>query len=78
MLQEDRIRRIREMEQLFDAVSADPEGNLDELELLVQYHESGLWLLDYEADEKGELPPELKRGVLSQDGLYDLLQRLAY
>ena len=31
------------------------------------YHE------DYEADERGELPPDLKRGVLSQDALYDLL-----
>ena len=31
---------------------------------------------DYEADERGELPPDLKRGVLSQDALYDLLERL--
>ena len=29
---------------------------------------------DYEADERGELPPDLKRGVLSQDALYDLLE----
>jgi hypothetical protein len=28
----------------------------------------------YEADERGELPPDLKRGVLSQDALYDLLE----
>ena len=26
------------------------------------------------ADERGELPPDLKRGVLSQDALYDLLR----
>ena len=24
-------------------------------------------------DERGDLPPDLKRGVLSQDALYDLL-----
>ena len=35
--------------------------------------DSGLWLEDYAADERGELPAELKRGVLSQDGLYELL-----
>ena len=35
--------------------------------------DSGQWLRDYEADERGELPVGLKRGVLSQDALYDLL-----
>ena len=32
-------------------------------------------LEDYEADERGEFPPDLKRGVLSQDALFDLLER---
>ena len=27
---------------------------------------------DYEADEAGELPEDLKRGILSEDGLYNL------
>lgn len=54
-----RIERIKKMEEHYNA--------------LKEYMESGLWLSDYEADERGELPPELKRGVLSQDGLYDLL-----
>jgi hypothetical protein len=36
--------------------------------------DSGEWKEDYEADEAGKLPSELKRGVLSQDGLYNLLQ----
>ena len=38
------------------------------------YYTSGEWREDYEADERGELPPDLKRGVLSQDALYDLLE----
>ena len=42
--------------------------------LLDAYCTSGEWREDYEADERGELPPELKRGVLSQDALYDLLE----
>ena len=40
---------------------------------LARYLDSGLWLKDYQLDELGLLPKDLKRGVLSQDGLYDLL-----
>ena len=29
-------------------------------------------------DEAGQLPPDLKRGVLPQDGVYDLLKRHGY
>lgn len=43
------------------------------LTVLKEYYENGQWLKDYELDEKGLLPKELKRGVLSQDGLYDLI-----
>ena len=40
---------------------------------LSSYYESDLWMEDYEADEAGELPDNMKRGVLSEDGLYNLL-----
>ena len=30
------------------------------------------WREDYEANERGEIPPDLTRGVLSQDALFDL------
>lgn len=40
---------------------------------LEEYCTSGQWRQDYECDERGELPADLKRGVLSQDGLYNLL-----
>ena len=33
-----------------------------------------IWLSDFEADEAGLLPPDLKRGVLSEDGIYNLLE----
>jgi len=68
----DRIERVEKYERLFDeaATSHDPE----KLRLLDEYYTSGEWREDYEADERGELPPELKRGVLSQDALYDLLE----
>ena len=55
---------------LVAAASHDPE----KLRLLEAYYTSGGWQEDYEADERGDLPPDLKRGVLSQDALYDLLE----
>ena len=68
------IRRIQQMEEIYDAVRSDPgHPSLGEL---VRYYESGQWLRDYELDEQGLLPPDLKRGVLSQDGVYDLLEDL--
>jgi hypothetical protein len=81
--QQERILRVREMECRFDAVqTAMAQGNdpalldpavIEMLQTLTQYYESGQWLEDYERDEQGEFPAELKRGVLSQDALYDLL-----
>lgn len=43
------------------------------LRMLENYYTSGQWRDDYEADEQGLLPDDLKRGILSQDALYDLL-----
>lgn len=43
------------------------------LKILTDYYEGGEWLEDYESDERGELPAQLKRGVLSEDGIYNLL-----
>lgn len=72
------------MEDCFDEVTrmlAELDGTIgkwedakDQLEALKDYMASGDWRKDYEADEAGKLPAGLKRGVLSQDGLYDLLQ----
>lgn len=79
-------RRIRKMELYFDmvsqAVSIDPLfANTDThvksmIGILKEYYESGQWQADYEVDERGELPTDLKRGVLSQDGLWNLLDSL--
>ena len=83
MTESERIVRIMQMEQYFDVLlQTDPRDipenpELEEiLSLLTDYCESGRWLADYEADERGELPKNLKRGVLSQDGLYNLLHHI--
>ena len=70
--------RVSFYEGLFDEVSAAKDtstGDIKQkLRILDDYYTSGQWLKDYEADEKGLLPETLKRGVLSQDTLYDLLK----
>ena len=63
------IERIRRMEALYDMALATGQIPRE----LREYYENDQWLRDYEADERGELPGDLKRGVLSQDGLWDLL-----
>lgn len=74
------IERIMQMEAYMDEVSAALQlPNLPDirpqLTALADYMHSGLWLRDYQDDEAGCLPADLKRGVLSQDALYDLLTR---
>lgn len=67
----NRRERVEKYERLFDEALAQPDP--EKLRLLEAYYTSGEWLEDYEADERGEFPPDLKRGVLSQDALYNLL-----
>ncbi len=79
------IRRIMRMELYFDMIRRALKEGLNVcsdfplnavLDELVTYYESGQWLSDYEADERGEIPSDLKRGVLSEDGMYNLLSEL--
>ena len=45
------------------------------LRYLDQYYQSEDWKEDFEADEAGKFPPDLPRGVLSEDGIYNLLEQ---
>ena len=77
------IERIQKMELYFDTLQRArkilpellrQEGPVREMLLaLKDYYEGGQWLLDYETDERGGFPKELKRGILSQDAIYDFL-----
>ncbi|MBQ6410959.1 MAG: DUF4298 domain-containing protein, partial [Atopobiaceae bacterium] len=40
---------------------------------LAGYLDSGAWAEDFARDEAGELPADLRRGVLSEDAAYDAL-----
>lgn len=78
--------RISRMESLFDELAEAARGNLTQrqtlevkeaIRTLSEYVSSGDWLHDYDLDQQRLLPPGLKRGVLSQDGLYNLLCEMA-
>lgn len=45
------------------------------IDALEAYYESPLWKADFAADEDGRFPAGMKRGVLSEDGVYDLLEQ---
>lgn len=78
---DETVRRVSYMERLMDEVIAArkdesrtwPWYRMRQLRILEDYYENGLWRLDYETDERGLLPRGLKRGVLSEDGLYNVL-----
>ncbi len=77
------IERIKEYEVMLDeALDLLNKGNRDERldELagrLEAYYTGPLWMKDYRDDEAGLLPKDLKKGVLSEDGIYDLLTAYA-
>ncbi len=83
----DAIERVMRMEKDFDRAlqlmkhceegtadaGAGELGNL--IKRLDRYYSGRQWKEDFAADEKGAFPAGLKRGVLSEDGLYELLER---
>ena len=79
----DQLERIRYMERLLDFViearkeqPIDPEKSAriqEALRILAEYYTSDEWKQDFADDEAGLLPKDLKRGVLSEDGIWNLL-----
>ena len=75
------VERIKWMEQRFQKVlAAMKDGSAVSLKAikedvaeLSKYYGSELWKQDFAADEAGNLPADLQRGVLSEDGIWNLL-----
>ena len=63
------MRAVRALE----AALSEYEKTRVDLDALGEYYGSSLWMADFEDDEAGRLPDGLKRGVLSEDAVYDLL-----
>lgn len=77
------IMRIQEMERRLEEATA-AVGQMEEaveryeaaqeaMERLAGYLGSEEWRRDFADDERGVLPQDLKRGVLSEDGIWNLL-----
>ena len=82
-MEKEQIERIKEMEGRLERAAAavmDLSAALDKYEAvqedikaLSKYYGSRQWKQDYADDEAGRLPIGLKRGVLSEDGIWNLL-----
>lgn len=81
------VERIQKFEEIFDETRRRLEeaerGNLKDLrdyqgkiEELRAYYESNDWLSDYDDSNDGKLPENLKCGVLSEDGVYNMLMEM--
>ena len=80
----NRIERIKQMEQHLDRASQavmrlsaaldDYEAVQEAIRQLSAYYDSDDWKKDFADDEQGRLPQDLKRGVLSEDGIWNLLE----
>ena len=81
-----RIERISRYEAILDRLRSladrcsvaleELENAGSEIDALAAYYGSDDWRSDFEADEAGLLPQDLKRGVLSEDAVYDLLEEI--
>ena len=77
--QTPQIERIKKYESYMDEATLliRTDRNSDRLKYLISeleaYYESVKWRKDFENDEAGLLPKNLKRGVLSEDGINNLL-----
>ena len=74
---QEHIERITYFEDIMERVQAMDSSSPEREKLLGElsnYYNSDEWKRDFAADEAGLLPKDLKRGVLSEDGIYNLLE----
>ena len=67
-------RRLREQVTQAQSALEGISGDLDGIKELEEYLDSGLWLKDFEADERGDLPRDIHRDALTEDAVYNLLE----
>ena len=78
------IERIERMEQNLERVTNalrvlndaldEYEAVQEALHELNSYYGSDTWKQDFSDDEQGRLPKDLKRGVLSEDAIWNVLE----
>ena len=71
---EEVLRRAEEARRTRQEIQPEWQEIQPALKELEAYYTGPAWREDYEADEAGLLPPGLKRGVLSEDGIDHVLE----
>ena len=81
MKQIERIERMEQnLERATDALRAlndaldEYEAVQEALQELDTYYGSDTWKQDFSDDEQGRLPQNLKRGILSEDAIWNVLE----
>lgn len=79
----EQVKRIKAMERSLDralqavmklsAALDDYAAAQTDIRKLEKYYGSDEWRQDFTDDEQGRLPQDLKRGVLSEDGIWNVL-----
>ena len=84
MSKQEQTERIRQMELRMERAAKavmelsvaleNYEAVQEDIAALERYYGSEAWKQDFADDEAGLLPADLKRGVLSEDGIWNLLE----
>ena len=84
MSKQEQTERIRQMELRMEraakavmelsAALENYEAVQEDIAELERYYGSEAWKQDFADDEVGLLPADLKRGALSEDGIWNLLE----
>ena len=80
---DETVERVKKMESKLDEVTPkirafeESLNNMkqvfEDMKILSDYY-SNDWKKDFEADEEGKIPKDVKRGVLGEDTLYNLFE----
>ena len=80
----EQIERIKQMELRMERVAKavmelsaaleNYQAVQEDIAELERYYGSEAWKQDFADDEAGKLPADLKRGVLSEDGIWNLFE----
>ena len=83
-MKQEQTERIRQMELRMERAAKavmelsvaleNYEAVQEDIAALERYYGSEAWKQDYADDEAGLLPADLKCGVLSEDGIWNLLE----
>ncbi len=71
---EEILDRAEQAARRYEEARRDCEKLEEDLKKLERYYTGPEWKEDFEADEAGLLPAGLKRGVLSEDGIDNILE----